>query len=169
MYIQFFKIWSLKYIMILPITCIVFSASSQSDNIGLEKKFYKSKQILEQDEYSLKYYKKSKRQKIAATSFGFVSIAAIASGVYFIIQSEPTGQSADVAIYVVGLGLGLIASLTGLTGLAYNSKAKKNKRKSIDFYHERFGYGIILNQSKQYNTIIRANIGNNGIGLVFSF
>lgn len=150
-------------------SCILFYASGQSDIPDLHDNFYKSKILFEQDVNSFKYYKKSKRQKIAAISLGVVSIASIVGGAYVAVDFEPSGQSAEIGIIVVVFGLSAIGGLTGIPAIAYTITAKKNKRKSIDFYYEKYGSGIILEKNDYYNYCIRANLGNNGMGLVISF
>lgn len=123
--------------------------------------------MFKQDDTSYKYYKKSKRQKVAAVSLGVISLASIATGAYVIADSDPSGQSADIAIVLFVFGLAGIAAITGISALIFNRAAKNNKMKSIDFYSEKFGSGVILN--KKYNYCLRANLGNNGMGLILSF
>jgi len=159
----------LSYILIISISCIVYSASAQSDVPSLQDNFYNNKDLFKQDEDSFKYYKISKRQKVAAVSLGVISLASIATGAYVIADHNPTGQSADVAIVVVVIGLAGIAAITGITALIFNRVAKSNKKKSIDFYSDKFGSGVILNNNNEYNYCIRANLGNNGMGLILSF
>ena len=147
----------------------MYSASAQSDVPSLQDKFYKHKDLFKQDDDSYKYYKKSKRQKVAAVSLGVISLASIATGAYAIVDNNPTGQSADVAIVVVVIGLAGIAAITGISALIFNRAAKNNKKKSIEFYSENFGSGVILNKNNEYNYCIRANLGNNGMGFILGF
>ena len=71
-------------------------------------------------------------------------IASIVSGAYIVVDFKPSGQSAEIGTFVAVLGLGAIGALTGIPAIAYNATAKKNKRKSIDFYYEKYGSEIIL-------------------------
>ena len=158
-----------KSILIILLSNISTDSQAQNNDLYKWVNFLKSKQQFEQDSETYKYYKKARRQKIAATTFGVISIGTIAAGTVSAIGFNSTGQSADIAGIVVIGGLYFIGAITGSTALIYNFGAKRNKVKTISLYGEKYGFGLILNNKQSSNYVFRTNLNSNGLGFVLSF
>lgn len=159
----------LKYSLLILLSHLSNYIFSQDRDIGYKKEFYKSQEDYKSDESIYNFYKKSKRQKTTATTLGVLSIASIAAGTYAIIQHEPTGQSADIAIVPVVFGAYSFGAIIGTIGLLIKSSSHKNKNKAISMYEEKYGLGINLSDEKNGKYILKANLNSNGVGIVMVF